>query len=145
MFDTLEVGTSSSQSGDRHNSGDSLHTGRKWRIEPRELRELLPGEAFVSTLYNDGSRMTNPLWKLRVPMPSCDGWQDVPMPAARKHEEGEGLGFWNRYMNPAKLAELHAAAQEAAAAREQVFNAASAEVQEQAKADVEKNPGFVTV
>lgn len=141
-YESLDVGTSSTERADQGTRGSSIHALRKWRIEPRELRTLLPGEAYVSTLENDGKKMHNPLWKLRIPMPKVDGWEDVQMPPARKHEEGEGLGFWNRYMNPAKLAEIHATLQTVMAAEDKAQATANAKAQEQAKSDITNNPGF---
>lgn len=141
-YESLDVGTSSSNSGDRNANGTSLHSVRKWRIKPRELRTLLPGEAFVSTLFNDGSKMHNPLWKLRVPMPNFKGWQQIQMPPARTHEEGEGLGFWDRYMNQSKLAEIHASVQAAGQVQEQIKTEQDAKGHEEAKQNIEANPGL---
>jgi hypothetical protein len=87
--------------------------------------------------------MLNPLWKLRIPMPACEGWQDVPMPSARRHEEGYGLGFWNRYMNPSKLAEIHATVLTAVTMQEGKVEESNTKAKEQAKVDSASNPGFV--
>jgi hypothetical protein len=42
------------------------------------------------------------------PLPAFPGWQNISMPPAREHAEGEGLSFWMRYMNPPRLAEIQA-------------------------------------
>ncbi|KAF0190499.1 MAG: Uncharacterized protein FD165_2667 [Gammaproteobacteria bacterium] len=101
-YDALEVSTS--LLGDR--DGTSLGTVRRARLQPRDLRELMPGEAYISTLYQANDRMVNPLWRVRLPRLDFDHWQAVAMPIARIHEEGRGLGLWRRYMDPTTLATL---------------------------------------
>ncbi len=105
QYEAHDIGTSDSSSG--HDS-TSVRYVQQARINPRQLRELQPGEAYVSTLIKSSDKVTNPLWKLRLPLPDFKGWQSIQMPASRVHEEGRGLGLWSRYMNPAKLAEIHA-------------------------------------
>ena len=136
--ETVEVSTS--RLGDR--SGTSVGYRRVPRIEPRDLRELRPGEAFVSTLIRDGDRVINPLWRLRFSLPDFGGWRDVPLPPPRVHAEGDGLGFWARYMDPEALARLHAAAQDALE-REAQERAGAAVVGAAAeRARLAANPGF---
>lgn len=106
-YDALEVSTS--LLGDR--DGTSLGMARRARLQARELRELMPGEAYVSTLYQASGRMVSPLWRLRLPRIDFDHWQAVAMPIARIHEEGRGLGLWRRYMDPTTVATLKRAAQ----------------------------------
>ena len=87
--------------------------------------------------------MANPLWKLRLPLPAFLGWQNISMPLAREHAEGEGLSFWMRYMNPSKLAEIQASIQTAELAKERAQVEINTNGREEAKADIEHNPGFV--
>lgn len=102
-YDAEEVGVT-----DREwNDGTSLSLRKTMRIDRRQLRELQPGEAFVSTLQSRNGQECNPLWRVRVPLPAFGDWQSVPMPAAREHEEGEGLSCWSRYMNPLRLKAIH--------------------------------------
>jgi hypothetical protein len=97
-YETHEVGTSESNSG---RDSTSLQSTQRDRIDTRQLRELQPGEFYVSTLQKQGDRIVNPLWKLRIPEPPYTNWQNVPMPAARAHATGEGLNLWDRYLTPA--------------------------------------------
>ena len=142
QYDTLDVGTGDSSAGESGSNSNSLRYVKKDRIEPRMLRELKAGEAFVSTLQEVDGEMKNPHWKLRVPMPKVEGWQLVPMPAPKKHEEGRGLGFWNRYMNPAALAAIHENIQAEAIANEKASVEISIKAQGDAKVSIEQNPGF---
>jgi hypothetical protein len=86
--------------------------------------------------------MANPLWKLRLPLPAFPGWQNISMPLAREHAEGEGLSFWTRYMNPSRLAEIQAALQAAELEKERAQVEINTKGREEAKADIEHNPGF---
>ena len=141
QYETHDVGTSES-SMNNGSSGTSLRYMQRARIEPRQLRELQAGEAYISTLAIHDDKMSNPLWKLRLPLPAFPGWQNISMPAAREHREGEGLSLWTRYMNPAKLAEIHATVQmEAAAVKLRVVEHA-AKGREEAAAIMKQNPGF---
>ena len=106
------------------------------------LRVLQAGEAYVSTLAVRDDRMVNPLWKLRLPLPAFPDWEKAAMPAARVHREGEGLCLWTRYMNPARLAEIHASVQDAMAEDEQKTVAHKVAGREEARADMELNPGY---
>jgi DNA polymerase III delta prime subunit len=141
-YDTLDVGTGDSSQGENGSNSNSLRYVKKARIDQRQLRELQAGEAYVSTLATVNGQMVNPLWKLRVPMPKTDGWQQVPLPAAKAHEEGEGLSFWNRYMNPAKLAEINAAISAAVIEKEKAQTEINIKAQGDAKVTIENNPGF---
>ncbi len=75
------------------------------------LRELRPGEAYVSTIEEgrDGS-VHNPLWRLQMALPRFGDWNAVGLPRPRPVASGEGLDFWSRYMNPQALAAIHRAA-----------------------------------
>ncbi len=64
------------------------------------------------------------------------------MPAAREHREGEGLCLWTRYMNPARLAEIHASVQHVMAEDEHKAEAQKAAGREEARAGMELNPGY---
>lgn len=90
----------SSKHGDHDGSSYGLKDAS--RIDARDLRELLPGECYISTVMQTGETMQNPLWKLRIPRaPYTDAaLADASLPEPRPYEEGEGLGFWNKYMNP---------------------------------------------
>jgi hypothetical protein len=75
-------------------------------------------------------------------LPDFAGWQNISMPPAREHVEGDGLSLWSRYMNPARLAEIHATVLiEAAAAESKAVEQTAKDLYE-AKADMEQNPGF---
>lgn len=139
-YDVRDVGTSDSPGAGRDST--SVRYTQKPRIEARQLRELQAGEAYVSTLERRAERTANPLWKLRIPEPPYHDWQAVPMPPARPHAEGEGLGLWTRYMNPVRLAEIHA--QIVAAATEQDARAAAESAQGRAGAreQARYNPGL---
>ena len=94
-YDAFEVSTS--QLAER--AGTALGVSQRARLNARELRELAEGEAYVSTLIRDGSRMINPLWRVRLPRPAFDHWQAVTLPPARSHAQGTGLGLWQRYID----------------------------------------------
>jgi hypothetical protein len=141
-YETLDTGTSDMDSGETGRRGSSLRYIKKSRIEARQLRELQPGEAYVSTLADYNDKMTNPLWKLRLPLPAFPGWQNISMPLAHEHAEGEGLSFWTRYMNPSRLAEIHAALQSAELEKERALVEINTKGREEARADIELNPGF---
>lgn len=144
QYDALDVGTSARKGGGVSQDGDSLRFIEKDRVRSRELRELEAGEAFVSTLQSIDGKMSNPLWKLRIPMPDVEGFENVPLPAAKKHEEGVGLGFWNRYMNPSALAEIHALVQSDIDAASEELIQKNIEAQDEARSSIETNPGFST-
>jgi hypothetical protein len=141
LYDTHDIGTSETSAGDG-SSGTNIHITQQARITPRNLRELQAGEAYISTLEIHDDKMVNPLWKVRLPLPDFTGWQDIPLPAAKKHEEGEGLSFWNRYMNPSRLAEIQAAVREAEEERLSTLQAQQAADHNQAKADLANSPGI---
>jgi hypothetical protein len=141
QFESHEVGTSESSAGEG-SSGTSLRYVQRPRIEPRQLRELQAGEAYISTLAKLENKMVNPLWKLRLPLPGFAGWQNVSLPPAREHVEGDGLSLWSRYMNPVRLAEIHATVLIEAAAAESKAVEQKAKGRDEAKADMVQNPGF---
>ena len=141
QYETHDVGTSES-SINNGSSGTSLRYMQRARIEPRQLRELQAGEAYISTLAIHDDKMSNPLWKLRLPLPAFPNWQNISMPSAREHKEGEGLSLWTRYMNPAKLAEVHATAQIEAAAAESKAVEQKVKGRDEAKAGMKQKPGF---
>jgi hypothetical protein len=64
------------------------------------------------------------------------------MPPAREHADGEGLSFWRRYMNPSRLAEIQASLQAAELEKERAQVEINTKGREEAKADIEHNPGF---
>lgn len=88
--------------------GETMSMRKEFRIDPRALRELNPGEAYISTLSDERGKTKNPLWKAALKRPDFTGWQDVALPAARTHEEGRGLGFWKKYMAGADMKSLTA-------------------------------------
>ncbi|MHB8455887.1 MAG: type IV secretory system conjugative DNA transfer family protein [Acidiferrobacterales bacterium] len=104
QYDATEVGTSES-TGQAGRATTSLHTTQRYRIDARQLRELQPGEAYVSTLQKQGERILNPLWKLTLPEPPYRDWQRIAMPSGRERPLGEGLNLWDRYMTPVRLRE----------------------------------------
>jgi hypothetical protein len=112
-YEAAEVSTS--ELGER--AGTSLSHRHQPRIDARMLRELQPGEAFISTIREEGGRDVNPLWQLRIPVPGLAiEWESVPLPAPRLHAEGSGLALWSRYMDPKRLTEIHAQARQHASA-----------------------------
>lgn len=119
QYDVLDVSTS--QSGNNHRS-NSMQYGRRYRIESRHLRELQEGEAFISTLVKENGRTLNPLWKLRFPLPDFGDWKSISMPAPKEAAitgTGQGLELWDRYMNPARLAQIHTSVTQAMTEAEQ--------------------------
>ncbi len=78
--------------------GETMSIRKQDRIEDRQLRELNPGEAFVSTLVEEGGKTVNPLWKVQLQRPDFSGWEACSLPPPRTHEEGHGLNFWQKYM-----------------------------------------------
>lgn len=140
MYDVRDVGTSNSP-GERRDS-TSLRYTQKARIEPRQLRELQPGEVYISTLQQRDDRIVNPLWKLRIPEPPYQDWKNVSMPAARTHDEGVGLSLWTRYMNPVRLAEIHADIEAAAADQAVRTLGNAARARDDARAQLATNPGL---
>ena len=140
MYDVRDVGTSNSP-GEWRDSTSMRYT-QKARIEQRQLRELQPGEVYISTLQQRDDRTVNPLWKLRIPEPPYQDWKNIPMPAARAHEEGRGLSLWTRYMNPARLAEIHAEIETAAVEQTAHARGNAARARDDARAQVANNPGL---
>ena len=139
QYEAHDIGTSESSSG--HDS-TSVHYVQQARINPRQLRELQPGEAYVSTLIKSSDKVSNPLWKLRLPLPDFKGWQAIELPAARVHEEGNGLSLWSRYMNPSRLAEIHATVESALLEIEGKVQATIALNREAAFERLALNPGL---
>lgn len=99
-YETIE--TSRSESGDR--SSKTMTAKSADIIRTRDLRELNPGEAYVSTILKAGDKTRNPLYKCQFPSPVLDMTVDAALPTARRHEEGHGLGLWTKYMNTARAA-----------------------------------------
>lgn len=95
-----EASVGASQMGGRDGASFGL-TGRA-RINSRDLRELLPGECYISTVMPRDGKMLNPLWRLRIPKaPYTDAaLAQVQMPTAKVHPMGKGLDLWEKYMNP---------------------------------------------
>ncbi|MHB8453229.1 MAG: type IV secretory system conjugative DNA transfer family protein [Acidiferrobacterales bacterium] len=138
--DVIEIAT-------RHataHTESSLHYTRRYRIDERALRELQRGEAYVSTLLEKDGRSTNPLWRVRFRLPDFGSWPLVPMPKARVHAEGAGLGLWGRYMNPEALSEIHRSVERAQ--RDARVSAAAQNAQSRADARITMtaNPGVRT-
>jgi len=95
-YEAYEVSTSQLNERD----GTALGVALRHRVNARDLRELAEGEAFVSTLYKEGERMVNPLWRVRLPLPEFTDWSSVTLPEARPHPAGQGLRLWQRYLGP---------------------------------------------
>jgi hypothetical protein len=140
MYDVRDVGTSNSP-GEWRDSTSMRYT-QKARIEQRQLRELQPGEVYISTLQQRDDRIVNPLWKLRIPEPPYQNWKNIPMPAARTHEEGRGLSLWTRYMNPVRLAEIHADIEAVATEQAARTLGNAARARDDARAQLVINPGL---
>ncbi len=98
---TFQVGTS--ELGDR--DGTSLGMSSNNIITQRDLRELNPGECYISTILSDGKETKNPLWKLRIPRaPYTESdLAKVSMPEPIEIDNSNGLNLWDKYMNPASL------------------------------------------
>jgi type IV secretory pathway TraG/TraD family ATPase VirD4 len=102
-FETREL--SSSEMGNR--DGSSMRHERKDRISVRELRELSPGEAYVSTLlFKPNRQVVNPLYRVQFPDTELDHSIEAQLPEARECIEGEGLGLWSKYMSPSRLRDI---------------------------------------
>ena len=95
-----EASVGASQLGDR--DGASIGLIDRSRLNSRDLRQLLPGECYISTVMQRDGKMLNPLWRLRIPKAPYSDEQvaQVEMPQAKSYEEGEGLCLWDKYMNP---------------------------------------------
>lgn len=137
-YDANDLSTSHAQ----NRSSANLSMLRTFRIEPRDVRELQAGEAFVSTLANCAGRTMNPLWKLRFPLPDFSRWKDVQLPSAQEHVAGDGLNFWNRYMNPGALAAIHAAALDAERRTQEQREDEQETARQRARAMLAANPGL---
>lgn len=135
QYDKLRVGTSRY---DGRGEGSSFSSQATARIEARDLRALRPGEAYISTLEPIADGVANPLWKLRLPLPSFAGWQNIPMPAAREHHEGDGLGYWSRFVDEQRMEEFISALAE----REQAEAAKISAARSAAQDSLLLNPGF---
>lgn len=136
--DFLDVGVQHSPRGVE----SSLRYMRRNRIDERSLRQLQCGEAYVSSLVRDGERMRNPLWRLQFGLPNFGLQKDVSLPPARTHVEGEGLGLWNRYMNPVALTEIHRVTGRTKRVSEVDTDMRKARAE--ARAVIEGNPGLDT-
>ncbi len=86
--------------------GETLSMRKEYRIDPRQLRELNPGEAYISTLQEEEGETKNPLWKVQLQRPDFTGWQKILLPSAKTHEMGHGLNFWEKYMAGADMKSL---------------------------------------
>ncbi|MCP5002548.1 MAG: type IV secretory system conjugative DNA transfer family protein, partial [Planctomycetes bacterium] len=95
---SIQVGTS--QLGDR--DGTSIGLRNEFLITPRNLRELNPGECYISTIVRAKNKTLNPVWKLRIPRaPYTDEQLAVTsMPDPVVSKQSTGLGLWEKYMNP---------------------------------------------
>ena len=71
------------------------------------LKELSPGEAYISTLIHSEQGMLNPLYRVQFPTPNIDNSVSAALPPAKETHEGKGLGLWSKYMNPSKLADIN--------------------------------------
>ncbi len=81
---------------------------REPRLVAQQLRELAPGEAYVSTLLEtERGRWRNPLWRLQLPLPPMSAWRDVRLPAQTPADPGVGLGLWSRYVDPETVKALN--------------------------------------
>lgn len=139
QFDTLDVGASQSS----HHAGSNINYGRRFRIEPRQLRELQAGEAYISTLAELDGKTVNPLWRLRFPLPPFADWRAVPMPAKSSAvTNAGGLDLWNRYMNPMRLSQIHTAVEQAVKATDTDAKAAVARERDAERAAMRANAGL---
>ena len=126
-----------------------LHVIHRHRIVGAEiaaiLRELQPGEAYVSTLQRVNDRDTNPLWRVQIPLPPVLGWEHVPMPDAIAHHEGNGLSLWTRYMQPGQLAKIHAQTLMTLREETEERERQAAALSRDARLQLVENPGLVEV
>jgi hypothetical protein len=136
QYDKMRVGTSMRDNGG--GEGSNISSQATARIEARDLRELQPGQAYISTLEPIADGVASPLWKLRFPLPPFPGWQGIPMPAAREHHEGEGLGYWNRFVDEQRMEEFLASLPE----REQAVAEKATADRDAANNSLLLNPGF---
>ncbi|MCW9023071.1 MAG: hypothetical protein OQK73_00170 [Gammaproteobacteria bacterium] len=102
-FETREV--SMSEVGDR--DGSNVQHIKQQRITSKMLKELSPGEAYISTLIHSEQGMVNPLYRVQFPAPDLDNGIPAALPSAKETHEGRGLGLWSKYMNPSKLADIN--------------------------------------
>ena len=113
-FETREVSTSIL--GDR--DGTSLSMREVPRLNPGDFKALDPGEGYISTLLQTDDGTENALYKVRFPLVTMAGWQQVSLPV-QTHSPvdyaDDGLNLWARYMTPDTL-QQHAERQAAAAA-----------------------------
>jgi len=137
-FDFLDVGAHYSTG----RSESSLRYMRRDRIDGRALRQLQRGEAYISTLLQNGERISNPLWRLRFTLPEFGTWSAVPLPETRLHAEGEGLGFWGRYMDPTALSDIHRSVERAKRVADTSANARNEQSRADAQAAISANPGL---
>lgn len=129
---------STSHLGER--AGSALGYSWRPRLDGRALRSLAPGEAYVSTIAPEGLR--NPLWRVRFPRPPFGAWQQVALPPARPEAPGEGLGFWDRYLNPAALRAVHLAVVAAEAQRADTHSLTTSEQRAAEAQRLADNPGL---
>ena len=101
-FETREVSTS--MLGDR--DGTSLSVREIPRLKPADFKALDPGEGYISTLLQTEAGTENALYKVRFPLVSMDGWQQVKLPEQTHVPvdfSDDGLNLWARYMTPETL------------------------------------------
>ncbi len=98
---TFQVGTS--ELGDR--DGTSLGMANNYIITSRDLRELNPGECYISTILSEGKKTKNPLWKLRIPRAPYTDEElgKITMPEPIVIDNSGGLNLWGKYMDPQSL------------------------------------------
>ncbi len=103
-YSKIQIGTS--QMGER--DGTSLGMMKESIVTPRDLRELNPGECYISTIFTSGGQTNNPIWRLRIPRaPYTDeSLATTLMPAPVIYERSNGLNLWDKYMNPNSLKEF---------------------------------------
>ena len=138
QHEAIDLGTRSWSGGSEH----SLRFARRYRVCERALREMQPGEAYVSTLEEGPEGMRNPLWHLRFTLPEFGSWQNVVLPGLRTQAVREGLDFWSRYMNPETLAEFHRTAAREYGRREAAAAACRTDTRSEAFRDIDANPGL---
>ncbi len=117
--DRLEVGLSDVRT---NLPGTSLASREVARFSTQDLKSLRAGEVYISTLVDKDNETQNLILKTRLPLPCFDGWREVSMPSAAHIDgaTGEGLNFWLKYMDRAKLTEIQHRAEGDTAAFEEI-------------------------
>ncbi len=115
MLDHYEVAEVSA-SKDNNRSGNSVSVREHERVSGRNLRELATGQAYISTQVTQGLIARNPLWLMHFPLPAFGEWETIALPEyAHTDDLSIGLRFWERYLNPHKLAEIRKLAEQSKA------------------------------